>query len=322
MKWLPTDKWGKLRSFTEVMCLAALLIHLSMNGGIWNAIREAPSKLKMIMYTFVLPPADFRTDFFGLVYEGRSGNILDDLILVYGAQEKPELFLLRDVALAMGTRDLVFYDLGANVGQHTLFMSKYAKRIDAFEPYPPVLKRLRNNVAINQLATVHIHAVGLGDENGSIPYFEPLDYNLGGGGFVHNPENGDRPIEKLSLVIGDDYAKKQKLPDPDLVKIDIEGYEKPAILGFSQTLGRSRPVILVEITPGYPTSFRDVMDLLANLPPDYAIAALCEADQQTGSYRLCPYESDKFWTHGPANLILYPKERASILPFSGRAAAQ
>ena len=40
----------------------------------------------------IFRPVDFRADFFGLVYEGNSQNLLDKQVLCFGAQEKYILF--------------------------------------------------------------------------------------------------------------------------------------------------------------------------------------------------------------------------------------
>jgi hypothetical protein len=64
--------------------------------------------------------------------------------LFYGAYAKHELILLRDIteALRAELMSIAFYDVGANVGQHTLFMSKFADEVVSFEPYEPVRTKL------------------------------------------------------------------------------------------------------------------------------------------------------------------------------------
>jgi len=66
-------------------------------------------------------PIDFRVDFFGMIYEGRPGNMLDNHILIFCAQENFILFFLSDLAYSLENKYVVFFDIGANVGQHSLF---------------------------------------------------------------------------------------------------------------------------------------------------------------------------------------------------------
>jgi len=54
----------------------------------------------------------------------------------------------------------VFLDIGANTGQHSLFMSRHAKEIHAFEPWAPVLIKLRRHIEINRLKNVVVHPSG------------------------------------------------------------------------------------------------------------------------------------------------------------------
>ena len=65
---------------------------------------------------------EFTIDSYGFKYVGRSDNVIDVHMLRYGAYEKPVLFFMRDV---MQSRDSpgIFVDVGANTGQHSLFMS-------------------------------------------------------------------------------------------------------------------------------------------------------------------------------------------------------
>ena len=107
-------------------------------------------------------PIDFDIEFFGLRYRGRTDNLIDRQILQFGAFEKPMLYYSRDVAAALGS-DGSYVDVGANVGQYSLFMSKYVRRVHSFEPYPPVLERFRDLVALS------------GDLRRALTHLESLD---------------------------------------------------------------------------------------------------------------------------------------------------
>lgn len=58
--------------------------------------------------------------------------------------EKASLLYLRDLLHDRGGE--VFIDIGANVGQHTLFMSKYARVVHAFEPWDVVRRSIEEKV--------------------------------------------------------------------------------------------------------------------------------------------------------------------------------
>ena len=263
-------------------------------------------------------PIDFRVDFFGMIYEGRSGNFIDDDILYNGAQEKYILFFLRDVADSLEKKGVVFFDIGANVGQHSLFMSRLVKEVHAFEPYPPVLDRFRKMVKINRIDNIFIHPVGLGNQNGKLPFFEPPDYNLGAGSFVSgfDRKNNDNT---MPIVIGDELLKKGGISRVDIIKCDIEGYEKQALLGLKCTLIKNRPIFVMELNLGLEESFQSIDDFYATFPPDYEFLSFCAGDAYTGHYELCQYDGLNFEKkQGGYNLVVYPIEKKKYITLENK----
>jgi FkbM family methyltransferase len=259
-------------------------------------------------------PIDFRVDFFGMIYEGRSGNILDDQILYYGAQEKYILFFMRDVAESLGKNEVVFFDIGANVGQHSLFMSRHVKEVHAFEPYPPVLERFRKMVKVNRIDNIFIHPVGLGNKNGQILFFEPPDSNLGAGSFI-NREGTINKKYNLPVVIGDEWLKKIGVSHVDIIKCDIEGYEKQAMLGLKHTLEKNRPIIVMELNLGLEDSFQSLNDFFATFPPDYEVLFFCVREPITGHYKLCQYD---MLTFGTSDIVVYPTGKKRLISWENK----
>jgi hypothetical protein len=106
-------------------------------------------------------------------YRGNIGNAIDLEVLALGAYEKPELYFLRDVMQSVYSKQGTFLDVGANVGQHSLFISRYATAVHAFESYDLVLERFRLMKNLNKAENIVIHPVGLGNKNQRIPFYEP-----------------------------------------------------------------------------------------------------------------------------------------------------
>ncbi len=317
MKWLPnrSDKPASIRMLIEVVVIIGLLIYLLTTLGyqqLWRNVRDTPALMTYVWYHQIQRPTDFKVDFYGVTYLGRSGNNLDDITLAYGAQEKPMLFFLRDVSQALNKPNLVFYDIGANVGQHTLFMSQIAKEVHSFEPYPPVLERLKANISYNHLANVQIHEIGLGDTNEVLTYFKPQADDSGTGGFVPRGTWGAEKFDSLPICKGDDWIQRHKLNGPDLIKCDIEGYEKPALEGLKNTLHNNRPIIAMEITTGAGKSFTSLEDLIKTLPEGYEITVFCDWDDKNGHYKFCSPDIN-FGTLGIYNLVAYPMEKRAIM---------
>jgi len=214
---------------------------------------------------------DFSTDFYGMKYEGNTKNLLDRAVLFAGGFEKPVLHFLKDVLIANFSNQGIVVDVGANVGQHSMYMSRYARRVHAFEPYEPVLERFRRMIELNSIKNIVIHPVGLGNKNEKIPFFKPPEFNLGTGSFEGRFYSANTPFEELEIVIGDEALEKAGVDQVSLIKIDVEGYEKPVLQGLARTLRLYRPIVVVEVTikPEESFGFKSKEDLRSVFPEDY-----------------------------------------------------
>jgi len=264
---------------------------------------------------------DFTADLNGVRYEGNTGNYIDKNIFFYGAFEKPVLFFLRDIMRSAYSDGGVFLDIGANTGQHSLFMSSHAKEIHAFEPWEPVLKKLRRHVEINRLKNVVIHPFGLGNENSKQPFYRPPDNNLGMGSFVKEFGSANSPEGILEIRVGDEVLEKAGVTSVALIKMDIEGYEKLGLKGLQRTLRRDRPIVEFELSPDLksPVSVKSTEELLSLFPENYEFLAFAEqSDPMTGAYVLEPIAGllrfDKFEQHG---IVAYPIEKKKFIARQG-----
>ncbi len=259
---------------------------------------------------------DFTTDFYGMRYRGNASNYVDLNILYYGAYEKPLLRFLDATAESLGD-DLTFVDVGANTGQHTLFASRFSAEVHAFEPYPPVLARLRAAIEMNELSNVTVHPVGLGAEEATLEFHAPPETNQGTGSFIAGFDTRSEAVDELRIVVGDEYFGGAGIGSVDLIKIDVEGYERPVLEGLRATLAEHRPVVVMELTadPEVDLLFSSEAELLAAFPEDYRLATLefDSADDFRGSYTVSPFGMS-FGEAGRSNIVAYPAELADRLP--------
>lgn len=199
--------------------------------------------------------------------------------MLYGAWEKPLLFFLRDVAAALGEAELSFVDVGANTGQHSLFMSQHAAEVHAIEPWDRALERLYEHIELNDIDNIITHMVGLGAADEELEFFEPPEGNLGIGSFVEGFSEANRPSHrKLKIVTGDSL---------------VESYEKPVLAGLRASLERDRPVVVVEIThkDHLDVTFKSTAEIRAAFPDGYLLFgfAAVRGELINGAYRLVPY---------------------------------
>ena len=265
---------------------------------------------------------DFVSDIDGIQYEGNTGNYIDASILYRGAYEKDILFFLRDAMTAAYSGRGVFIDIGANTGQHSLFMSRYATEVHAFEPWEPVVKRFRRMVENNQIKNIVIHPVGLGDQNSRKPFFKPGPTNLGTGSFVEGFRSQYTAEGQLEIQIGDDALAKAAVEPIALIKMDIEGYEKLALKGLRKTLRKDRPIVEFELStdPKSSVSIKSKEELVALFPNDYEFLVFRNdrAHRLSGAYALEPLGNlIRFDLAMQRDIVAYPAEKKKYIALRG-----
>jgi len=265
--------------------------------------------LRTFQHPDTSPSIPFEVPFFGMRYTGNLNDFIDWSVFFYGAFARNELDLLRDAASVLKTQNrapLNFYDVGANVGQHTLFMSPYVDRVIAFEPFAAVRSKLLEKVALNGLKNVTTYPVGLGDVSAELDFFEPSGAGNGLGSFVIAPEANCK-VEKLPVWNGDEFLKNNNLPRIDIIKIDVEGFEFRVIAGLRDRLIKDRPVILMEISHAPRTEVSSEAVFRQHLYPDAAIFEVASVNISS-SYRLKPFHFET-----GEEVLIVPMENTALL---------
>ena len=154
--------------------------------------------------------------------------------------EEEELLIIKKYFKAGG----IFVDIGANVGNHTIFAAKIlnANKVIPFELHPDALDVLRTNIALNCCQTIDTSYLGYGVSSSPeklLPQRAGYGNNLAGVRFERR--GGDHGFP---TICGDTALKDQWV---DFIKIDIEGMEIEALESLEQTIKRCRPTIFIEI---------------------------------------------------------------------------
>ena len=158
-------------------------------------------------------------------------------------------------------------DIGANVGHHSIFLSKFASQVLAFEPYPKVNMQFKQQIAHNNISNIQIFETGLSDRRETLNYYAPTGNNEGIGSFDESSiGKGNTSYGQLELREGDQIIESDSWKNIKLIKIDVEGFEKKVIKGLSRTIEEERPVIVCEITYGQQLSFGSIEELKSYLP--------------------------------------------------------
>jgi len=152
-------------------------------------------------------------------------------------------------------QSLNFVDVGAHIGNHTVFFSVVCKanRVDSFEPNPMVRRVLEENVSINHLYNTVIHGTALGASNGN-GTLEMGPWPHSGMTKVKTCESGKVVIRPLDSVVEEPV---------DILKIDVEGMAGEVLSGAKRLLVENRPTLFVECADE--KEFDEVMDVIQPL---------------------------------------------------------
>jgi FkbM family methyltransferase len=139
-------------------------------------------------------------------------------------------------------------DLGANIGYYTLLASNLSGktgRVYSFEPDPGAYVYLRRNVESNRCTNVEAVKLAVGASI-SKGWFNS-DPHLAEGYLTINPEHTSTLVDVVSL---DEYFSSRGWPPVELVKMDVEGNEGPALAGMKLLAKRNREMrLVVEFSP-------------------------------------------------------------------------
>ncbi len=205
-------------------------------------------------------------------------------------------------------------------------MSKVADQVHAFEPFTEVLKKIDQHICLNKILNLSVHNVGLSDKDELLPFFAPTGRNQGIGSFdASTTAKGNRNIGNLLLVSGDSYFQQQSIVGVDLIKIDVEGFEKSALQGLRNTLANDRPVVVCELTYGRDLSIISMEELSSLFPQNYSFltfdnrksngskARRKEAKaRKSGIYNLVPFEFRL--QSGQDDIVACPNESLDRIP--------
>ncbi len=143
-------------------------------------------------------------------------------------------------------------DLGANQGFYTVLLSRLvgpAGHIVAFEPVESERRKLAINLALNGTRSkLRIESIALSDNSGFYPYYKGLRGHASRSGLAIPPDEtgGDYDTFFVATASLDSYFG-WPIERIDLIKIDVEGAELKVLKGAQRVLGKSRPIIIIEI---------------------------------------------------------------------------
>jgi FkbM family methyltransferase len=144
----------------------------------------------------------------------------------------------------------VVYDVGSNIGICSVFAARKvggAGQLLAFEPAMETYANLIDNMQLNGLTNARTYRVALADYSGEAGLFTGDDLLFSS---LVTSRNGQERSQSVRVVQGDRFREEENLPAPDVVMIDVEGFEKGVMSGLRQTLSDSKcRAVIAEVHP-------------------------------------------------------------------------
>jgi FkbM family methyltransferase len=149
----------------------------------------------------------------------------------------------------------VAIDVGANIGNHTVYLSAYlADLVVALEPVPENYRLLQHNLAANDLTSVVALPVAAGSRAETAVIHRPPGWerNAGSiqvraGGRLRRDENAQTvEVRTVDDIVAEQVDRIGDMPIT-LLKVDVEGNEHAVLLGAARTIETFRPVIAAEL---------------------------------------------------------------------------
>ena len=165
------------------------------------------------------------------------------VLLPHLEQDDPELQLARTLNPHGG----VFVDVGANVGQLSLFaLTESTAAVHSFEPNPAMVRLLRRSRSENPLAARwHLHESAVGSSPGRLDLY--FDAHFSGTASLNAQWQGQgAQTVQIPIVTLDEWYADERVRQVDVLKMDVEGWEAEVVAGGSRVIASNKPYVWFE----------------------------------------------------------------------------
>jgi len=221
-----------------------------------------------------------------------TGHNIDKFILSDSVYRRPDHNF--GMILHLLAKGSVVYDIGSYIGTFSIPMAIEGMEVHAFEGFPDNFKRCKKNT---KPYNVKNYLCALSDKTYTVK-----------SKFNSCMDNEYKETRKIKYYKFDDFVKENNLPNPNLIKMDIEGMETIALHGMRNMLENIRPIWSLgyhykfySTVEGYP-GWIDVEDGGFDFQ-DFAKLGYLIYDER-GS-RVSP----EIFNHRGGEFIIIPKER-------------
>jgi len=148
------------------------------------------------------------------------------------------------------TKGMHCIDIGSNIGYYAILESSKIGdngTVWSIEPSPQNFETLSKNIILNQRKNIKCYNIAIGDENGKIDFVISEKSNWSKiKNKIDHIENGDKIIQ-VDIMTLDSFSQKNEIKKVDLLRMDVEGYERNIIEGSINFLEKFKPILMIEV---------------------------------------------------------------------------
>jgi FkbM family methyltransferase len=142
---------------------------------------------------------------------------------------------------------VLILDVGANIGNHSLYFSKISKKVFSYEPNPNTYELLKFNT--RNVPNINIYNIGISNKNEK-KFLNESNFNIGDSSIVSSIEKQDIKKDDITLHEINSF-KLDDLQDfsneeISMIKIDVEGHELEVMDGAKNIIKKNKPLLIFE----------------------------------------------------------------------------
>lgn len=168
-------------------------------------------------------------------------DYISTCLMIYGRYEEEELQCIKKNLQKLKKETII--DIGAHIGNHSIFFSNYAKNVISFEPNPFTYKLLKLNT--ENYKNIKTFNLGISNKNSKVR-MNFVKMNTGTNQIVKSKIKLLSKTNSFSKLITLNKLKFIKNMKVSLVKIDIEKHEIFALKGMDRILIKNKPILILE----------------------------------------------------------------------------
>jgi FkbM family methyltransferase len=201
---------------------------------VWLLIQKDTQKLAAIKHPYILVKVLGKDMFLDTADRG----IAVDLFI---AKEREKHFAtyFRNNILKSGQTVI---DIGANIGYYVLQEASIADFVYAIEPISKNINLLQRNIAISNIRNVKVFKTAIGNMTGLV------NMGVSHSGNLCSIRIKGYATEKVPITTLDEFVKTHNI-QPDVIRMDVEGYCTEIIEGGLKTLRENNVIICMELHP-------------------------------------------------------------------------